>query len=271
VVKSFAESLATAKLGPKTIREVVAVVKMILESHVNADGEPLLTLSWNHDFVFQDIPNVGKQHQPAATKNQINAVLKNKQVKARDKVLITLAASTGLRVGEILALRVGGSWKNDGVIRVTQSIWKGKTQLPKTASSLREINLAPSTNAMLAEFTADMPQGAFIFATRTGKPLDAAHIRKYILKPTGIPGMHSLRRYRATFLREKNVPYELIQAWLGHARGQDVTERYSKLDEDQELRTAWAERVGTGLDLSLATKSQMGKVGHPARQSQNNH
>src|ERR1700723_3834781 len=54
VVKTFAENLS-AKLGPKTTREVIALVKAILESHVNQDGEPLLDVKWNSKFIYKSV------------------------------------------------------------------------------------------------------------------------------------------------------------------------------------------------------------------------
>ena len=63
VVKQFAETISQ-KLGPKTTREVVALVKQILESHVNADGEPILDLKWRTGFIFENMKKIGKQHQP---------------------------------------------------------------------------------------------------------------------------------------------------------------------------------------------------------------
>src|SRR5271157_5380904 len=50
VVKQFAETIAAAAKSPKTIREIVALVKQILESHVNQDGEPILDLKWRNKF-----------------------------------------------------------------------------------------------------------------------------------------------------------------------------------------------------------------------------
>ena len=43
--------------------------------------------------------------------------------------------------------------------------------------------------------------------------------------------------------------------WVGHA-GKDITDRYSKLAENIELRKEWARRAGLGFELD--------KVGHPA-------
>lgn len=46
---------------------------------------------------------------------------------------------------------------------------------------------------------------------------------------------------------------DILKCWLRHNNGSDITNRYSKLPENLELRRTWAERVGTGLALSVAT------------------
>ncbi len=137
VVKQFAETISQ-KLGPKTTCEVVALVKMILESHVNEDGEPILDLKWRTGFIFENVANVGRQSQPTITRDALNAVIRNRSIKVRDRVFIALAASTGMRVGELLGLKIDGgeddtSWVSaENVTRVRISIYRGQLQLPKT-------------------------------------------------------------------------------------------------------------------------------------------
>jgi hypothetical protein len=45
----------------------------------------------------------------------------------------------------------------------------------------------------------------------------------------------------------------LHATYVGHSNGSDITNRYSKVSENLEFRRTWAEKVGTGLDLSCAT------------------
>src|ERR1700737_3355200 len=53
-VKEFAESLVAAGKGTKTTREIIALVRQILESYVNEDGEPILDLKWRTSFIFEN-------------------------------------------------------------------------------------------------------------------------------------------------------------------------------------------------------------------------
>lgn len=68
------------------------------------------------------------------------------------------------------------------------------------------------------------------------------------LAELGIPGFHSLRRYRITHLQGQNVPATLTKFWAGHAAG-DVTERYTKVGAQIEERRTWSEKAGLGFSL----------------------
>ncbi len=73
----------------------------------------------------------------------------------------------------------------------------------------------------------------------------------------GIAGFHSFRRFWTTRRREIGCPEDIIRFWLGHA-GEDITDRYSKLAENVELRKEWALRAGLGFSLD-----HLGNPGDP--------
>jgi hypothetical protein len=81
------------------------------------------------------------------------------------------------------------------------------------------------------------------------------------LKKHGILGFHSFRRYRITRLRELGTPEDIVRYWVGHA-GEGITDRYSKLAENVELRKQWALRARLGFDLD-----HLGKPGDPRPQN----
>lgn len=258
-LKSFVQTLIDKKLSPKSITEISAFVQSIVASVLDGDGNRVYPRVWNLDFV--DAPPVKKQHQPTVAKEFLQAILRNKTVKVRNRVLLALLACTGLRVGELLALQLGADpsdqntvWDADEqMIRVRKSVWRGKLQDPKTAAAARDIDLSTPTNKMLQEFAKGMEQGTFLFCSKSGKPLQQSHVAKFIFKPLSIPGAHSLRRLRVSHLREVGCNEDILKGWLGHSNGSDITNRYSKVSENLELRRTWAERVGTGLDLLCAT------------------
>lgn len=256
VVKQFAEALVVESKSPKTIKEILVTLKMILRSHRDENGERLLDLSkWDTAFIMEDIP-ASKPKQPVISQNALNAILKNRSIKARDRVLIGLAASTGLRVGELLALKINDdadtSWSGD-LIHVRKSLWRGRFQAPKTHSSIRTIEISAPVQHMLQQFAEGRTSG-YMFCTKRGTPLAQAYLREHILMPCGVPGAHSLRRYRATWLEEQCCPRSLQAAWLGHSNAGNMTDRYVKSAEDQAYRKKLCEKIGTGLELAAATE-----------------
>ena len=176
--------------------------------------------------------------------------------------MIALAASTGLRVGELLALKVGDDGENScwaaDVIHVRKSIWKRQMQAPKTVSAVRLIEISTPVQKMLQFFADGVAPGSFLFAAkRTGQALGVSYTNESIMALAGVPGAHALRRYRTTWLDQQGAPRSLTVAWLGHSAGGNITDRYIKSDEDQIYRRNWCERIGTGLDLEWATKPQI--------------
>jgi integrase len=258
-VKEFAEGLVAAGKAPKTVREILITLKSILLSHRNEDGEALLDLSkWNLSFITEDIPSIGKQKQPTISREALNAILENRSIKVRDRVLIALGAATGLRIGELLALKICGTgddeentiWDRENrAILVRKSVYRGQLQLPKTLAAIRAVDLSTPVQNILIEFAKGRQCGEFIFATKTGKPLEPSHVQRFITTKNGVPGAHALRRYRLTWLEEQGCPRGLEAFWMGHSSG-DMRGRYDKTAEDREFRHKQVERIGTGLVVS---------------------
>jgi integrase len=258
-LKDFVQTLISKRLAPKTIGEISAFVRAIVASVLDSDGNQIYPRTWNLDFV--DAPPIAKQRQPTVSKEFLQNILNDTTIKVRNRVMLALLAATGLRVGELVAMQMGPDpldqntvWDPEArMIRVRKSIWRAKLQEPKTPSAVRDIDIPTSVNDTLHAFARGKQSGQFLFCTKSGKPLAQSHVSSYVLKPLGIPGCHSLRRLRVSHLREVGCPEDILKAWLGHSAGSDITNRYSKLSENLELRRTWTERVGTGLDLSSIT------------------
>jgi integrase len=256
-MKTFAKDLVRKGLAPKTVLETVNVVKLVVASAVSPDGDYLYPRQWNHEFI--DLPRVADQKQPTLTPEQLKAALADPAY----GMFYALLAGTGLRLGEALALRFGAISKKtawtptSAVLRVRTAICQnnGKEGLPKTPAAVRDIDLHPDLNVRLLEYVRDLGLSPtdedFVFhSPKTGcTALCESTIRKESLKPLGIEGFHTFRRFRLTHLREQRVPEDIIRGWMGHA-GAGVTDRYSKMMENVELRKTWAEKAGLGFELN---------------------
>jgi len=58
-------------------------------------------------------------------------------------------------------------------------------------------------------------------------------------------GFHSFRRFRISQLRRARIHEDLIRYWVGHA-AQSMTDHYSRIAEDLELRQASVSQAGLG-------------------------
>jgi integrase len=259
-LKSFVQTLIEKKLSPKSIQEITAFARGIVLSAVDAEGEPVYQRTWRLDFV--DAPPVVAQRQPTITKQQLQDALRVRHAYTdKYRIIVALLAASGIRVGELVALRVGddgehSGWDQDNsLLAIHTSLWQQKEQRPKTLSSIREVDLSQPVNAMLVEYVkaANKNPGDNLFATKNGTPLSPTSLRKYALAPLGIPGFHSLRRWRVSYLKSIGTPESLLKSWIGHSNGSDITGRYDKSADDKQWRHEWANKVGIGYDLPTLT------------------
>jgi integrase len=257
-LKELVCKMAEAEFSPKTMHNYLQVVKMVVASAVNEQGEEIYPRKWNHEFI--DLPQVTNQRRPTFTAEEVAKIVTAAEGQLR--VLYSLLAGTGLRINEALAMEVSDI--SESTVRVRQSVWNGTVQTPKTASGLREVDVHSSLAEMLRAHIGDRRSG-FLFQSPSGNPLSDSNIRNRslhpILKAMGKQacGFHAFRRFRVTCLRKGRVPEDLIRFWIGHA-DKTVTDGYSKVKEDMVFRTVCAENVGLGFELPTQIQNQKAEV-----------
>ncbi len=243
-VKSLVGRLAEAKLSPATINLAVYLVKAIVNSVTDEEGEPLYPRKWNSTFI--DVPRLDPDSQkaPICTRKALSQSISrtNGEVKA----LVAILAGTGLRIGEALTLstlddQIDNLYDPEaGTILVRSTMVDGKAQPdPKTRAGNRVIDLDPSLNIFLRSQFQNLEGRLFRSSQRT--------FRRQI-SALGIQGFHSLRRFRITHLQGMNTPPALTKFWAGHAAS-DITERYTKMGSQIDVRKSWSGKVGLGFEL----------------------
>jgi integrase len=251
VVKQLAVKMTAAGLSPKTMSNIVQVVKMIVASALNENGEQVYPRTWNHDFI--DLPEVRNQRQPTFSEGVMKIIAANSE--GRERMLFVLLGASGMRIGEALGLEIDKHISPDfSILHIRQKVWNGRVQpFLKTQNGVRDIDLHSSIAAMLRTFAGSRTSG-FLFCSKNGKPLLQSNILRHWLHPLleeakqPKAGAHAFRRFRTTWLRKQHTPEDLIRFWLGHANG-SITDAYSKLHEDVAFRKKVAEQVGIGFDL----------------------
>jgi hypothetical protein len=137
-LRQFVEVLSAAGLAPKTIVNVVTVVKLVVASAVDEEGDQLHPRVWNHEFIQLPLVIKEKQNRPTITETEISALLKN-------------VAGTGLRIGEALASRTEDFDSDCHLLHVKRSVWHRCEQAPKTPNAIRlvEADTTPSAAFVL--------------------------------------------------------------------------------------------------------------------------
>jgi integrase len=172
--------------------------------------------------------------------------------------VVTLAGS-GLRIGELLGLKVADIDFKAGSIRVErQRLQSGKVGPPKTAKSRRTVPVGEVvTDALLAHLAA-RPSLEWLFTIEEGEPL---HYRRWKTewncarralqaeegeaaeregrKPVELPHMvtHDLRHFYASALIAGGARVKQVQLVLGHASAVITLRIYAHLWPGEEDRT----------------------------------
>lgn len=183
-------------------------------------------------FEGMDRPSVSADDSPTRglTPAQLAALLryaKDHESTRTHALLVTLATTAG-RIGSVLALTVGDLGHDQGH-RVADLTVKGghKKRVVLVPLAVEAIDRHLGTGRRRA--------AEYVFATRTGKPMDepaAFRLIRRVAKAAGIPhhnqlSPHSLRHSYATALLSKGVPLADVQDAMGHADPR-TTKRYDR-------------------------------------------
>ena len=142
------------------------------------------------------------------------------------RTMVSLIAATGLRVGELLALRWGALNLETGSLVVRESVYEGKFQGPKTQRALRTIPLGShAVKALKAhrDRVARTSDADLVFGNRKGGPLRESKVLTKVLQPAareaglGRITWHQFRHIHSSLMSDLKVPVKIAQEQLGHA------------------------------------------------------
>lgn len=182
--------------------------------------------------------------------------------------LVTLAATTGLRQGELLGLTWADVDPDAATLTVRRSLarsWEGWALAePKTARSRRTINLPAAAVAALdrqrrlqdartdAAGSAWQDRHGLVFTDAVGRSLrghDVNHAFHALLAAAGLPSVpfHGLRHSAATAMLAAGVPLKVVSDQLGHSTIVVTADRYAGVVPAQRREAADA------IDRALGT------------------
>ncbi|HLW81150.1 MAG TPA: tyrosine-type recombinase/integrase [Candidatus Acidoferrales bacterium] len=245
-MRTLVERLAAKGLKPSSIQTSCGVVKSVVASLENSDGDPIFGVVWNKKFA--PVINPTAQNRPTFTTEELQTLIN--KITGRLQMAVVLLAASGLRIGELLGLEC--KHFADGALRIEQAAWRGKIQTPKTANAYRTVELHPAVAALLRGFIGDRQSG-YIFTTRSGHPIGTRNFLRLLyasLKQLGFRqrGFHAFRRFRNTYLRKQSCPPGLLRYWMGHS-ARSMSDVYDRSFEDAAFRREVANAVGVGFEV----------------------
>ncbi len=200
---------------------------LILEDEIEIDPTELL-----------DLPKIGKKLPEVLDKNEIDALLGaidlSKNEGHRNRAIIETLYSCGLRVSELIGLKITNLYFDEGFIRV---IGKGNKErlVPVSPSVEKEVNLY--RNHIRVHQDIKPGHEDILFLNRRGKQLTRVMIFTIVKQLAEAIGLHknisphTFRHSFATHMVENGANLRAIQEMLGH-ESISTTEIYTHLSDD---------------------------------------
>jgi integrase len=134
----------------------------------------------------------------------------------------------------------------EGTIRISESVFHGQVQLPKSERSIRTIPIGPQTRALLEEhrqrFAIKLCEEDLLFPNQLGGPRRESNLLERVLRPAakaaGLERVtwHQLRHIHASVLHDIGVPAKIAQKQLGHATVETTLNFYTHAIPDTHRR-----------------------------------
>lgn len=181
------------------------------------------------------------------------------QLQEPHRTMVSLIAATGLRIGELLALRWSSLDLQSGTLTVRESVFEGKFQPPKTQRALRTIPLGSYAVAALKmhrERGTRREAEDLVFSNKHGGPVRESKVLTNVLQPAakavglGRVTWHQFRHIHSSLLNDLKVPVKIAQEQLGHASISTTLNIYTHVVDASHRRAVEdvEQRLFSGLD-----------------------
>jgi len=231
-LKDFIAWINEMELHARSQARIISGLKafykyLIIEDYIDKDPTMLL-----------ETPNIGRKLPEVLSIEEIDRIigaidLSNPQGQ-RNKAIVETLYSCGLRVSELINLRITNLFFKDGFIKVSG---KGNKErlVPIGQKAIKEIQFYFQDRNLLS--TIDKSGENIVFLNRRGKPLTRVMIFTIVKNLAKIAGIkknispHTFRHSFATHLIDGGADLRAVQEMLGH-ESIITTEIYTHLDRE---------------------------------------
>lgn len=246
----------SGKLAPGSVRNIYDVLARMFSAAVE---DRLMAVTPCRKI---KLPQVNTEEVTPPTVDEVTGIVK--AMPDRVRAAAVLLAGSGLRIGEMLGLRVSDIDFLRKTIRVErQRLQSGRISTPKSKKSVRTVPVGQVVLDALALHLAEYPSGDWLFLKDSGDPLDYPAWQSLWLttRKTAKSEMntHDLRHFFASALIAGGASVKQVQMVLGHSSPMITLRYYAHLwpgDEDRTRAVIDATLVGlrTTCGLSLPEK-----------------
>lgn len=219
-MQNFATTLASGKRTAKTIENVLLTLSSILSS----------ARKWGYKVPEVALSDLSLPRKVKAKPRCYSADEMARIVSSADEPLGTICfvlGSTGMRIGEALALRLDDLDFQRRLIHIRSSVFAGVLGTPKSEASIASLPMPPVLATRLKTFLASkhFRQNDLgpLFANRRGRPFSANKLREKKLRPLlsslgiSLAGFHAFRHGVATALIDRGASIATVGSQLRHS------------------------------------------------------
>ena len=157
------------------------------------------------------------------------------------KTMVGISLLSGIRRGELFALRWRSFDEATGTIAINEAVYEGEFGTPKTEAGKRRIPLSDFAAGLLANWKAHATRTDgedLMFCTRSGKPISPNNILRRFVFPAcealGLPHATWLtfRRTYSSWAHDKGVPEKIVAELMGHSNVSTTLNIYTQVLQD---------------------------------------
>lgn len=249
-IQKFINSLIDSGLSSATIKKIYNVLNNSIQKAVNLDLIP------KNIVTPVELPQVVRNELKVWNTEEVKRFLKVAK-ESRYYIAVHLAITTGVRQGELLALRWQDVDLERGTIHIRQTLsHDGKEFLSgtKTASGTRSISLLPKTISILKRHKTvsakeklkagtDYTDNNLVICTCYGTVLTPRNLTrtfKGLIQKANVPiiRFHDLRHTHATSLLLEGIHTKIVAERLGHSRVSMTLDVYSHVLPNMQKEAA---------------------------------